>query len=128
MARVSPDCVFCYVTGAGTDETEQGRFMWARVKGKTENALLRLPFRAAYMFRPGYIQPRRGATSSTPLYRALYVFVAPLYPLLERLVPRHLTTTEKVGRAMIEAAVAGAPSPRLEVADINALAARHPAS
>ncbi|MEZ4417924.1 MAG: epimerase [Gemmatimonadota bacterium] len=124
LARLNPGMTFCYVTGQGTDSTEKGRFMWARVKGRTENALLRLPFKAAYMFRPGYIQPLRGTTSSTTLYRALYAVVAPLYPLLERIASKQLTTTVKVGKAMIEAAAGGAPKSVLEVSDINALAAR----
>ncbi|WP_329120484.1 NAD(P)H-binding protein [Streptomyces sp. NBC_01465] len=95
-----PELTFVYVSGEGTDSTEQGRSMWARVKGRTENELLAMDFRA-YMFRPGFIQAVHGATSRTRLYRTLYVVIGPLYPLLRRLIPRHVTTTENLGRAMI---------------------------
>ncbi len=123
LAAVRPDATFCYVSGAGTDSTEKGRFMWARVKGRTENRLLEM-FPNAYVFRPGYIQPKRGVRSRTTLYRALYAVAAPLYPILQRLAPRLMTTTVDVGRAMIAAAAGGYPNRVLEVADINALAAR----
>jgi uncharacterized protein YbjT (DUF2867 family) len=112
---------FCYVSGDGTDSTERGRMMWARVKGATENALLRMPFKAAYMFRPGYIQPLRGVTSKTRLYQALYTVLGPLYPLLRRIAPRHVTTTVALGRAMIEVALHGGPKPILDSDDINRL-------
>lgn len=107
LVAASPDLVFCYVSGLGTDSTESGRVMWARVKGRTENALLALPFRAAYMFRPGFIQPLRGVRSSTPLYNVLYRVAGPLFPLLRRLFPRQVTTTVRVGRAMIRVAAEG---------------------
>ncbi|GAA1377430.1 NAD(P)H-binding protein [Streptomyces beijiangensis] len=100
----NPELTFVYVSGEGTDSTESGRSMWARVKGRTENALLAMDFHA-YMFRPGFIQALHGATSRTRLYRAMYVVAGPLYPLLRRLIPRHVTTTENLGRAML--AVAG---------------------
>lgn len=115
-----PDLTFVYVSGQGTDSTERGRSMWARVKGRTENALLELPFRA-YMMRPGYIQPLHGIRSKTRLYAALYAVTAPLYPLLRRIAPGAVTTTEQVGRAMIHVARAGAPKRILETRDINAL-------
>lgn len=121
LAKVNPRMTFIYVSGAGTDTTEQGRTMWARVKGSTENALLRLPFKAAYMFRPAGIQPMHGETSKTRLYRLFYVIAAPLLPLLKRLLPRYLTTTEQIGRAMIAAARNGAPKAILETQDINRL-------
>lgn len=95
--------------------------MWARVKGKTENALLRLPFKASFMFRPGYIQPVAGARSKTTLYRVLYAIIGPFYPLLKLLFPNYVTTTELVGRAMIRVALRGHASPYLENRDINAL-------
>ena len=123
LARLNPRMTFIYVSGAGTDESEHGRSMWARVKGKTENALLRLPFKAAYMFRPGAIQALHGITSRTRFYRALYVVIAPLFPLAKALFPDAMTTTEKIGRAMINVAKRGAPKPRLETRDINVLAA-----
>jgi uncharacterized protein YbjT (DUF2867 family) len=112
---------FVYVSGAGTDATERGGSMWARVKGATENALLRLPFRAAYMFRPGLIQPRHGEVSKVRLYRIAYFVLAPLVSLLGWLFPRLVTTTERVGRAMLVVAKRGAPRPLIEQADINAL-------
>ncbi len=121
LASARPGATFCYVSGEGTDAWERGRTMWARVKGKTENALLALPLNA-YMFRPGFIRPRPGARSKTRLYRALYAVAGPLYPLLKRLAPRHVTTTENVGRAMIAAAAVGYPKRVLENPDINALA------
>jgi hypothetical protein len=110
---------FIHISGAGTDRTESGRTMWARVKGQTENALLRLPLKAAYMFRPGYIQPLHGIKSKTNWYRALYAIVSPVYPLLQALFPKYVTTTEQLGRAMIQVAKHGAPKQVLEVADIH---------
>jgi uncharacterized protein YbjT (DUF2867 family) len=121
----SPGAVFVYVSGAGTDSTERGRVMWARVKGRTENALLALPFRAAYMMRPGFIQPMRGLRSKTPLYRAFYAVLAPLFPLARKLFPRQVVTTVEVGRAMIRLAGEGVQDARkiLDPADIRRLAA-----
>ena len=127
LVRLNPQMTFCYVSGEGTDETEQSRQMWARVKGATENALARLPFKAVYHFRPGYIQPVGGARSSTPLYRVVYAILSPLYPLLKRLAPHAITTTETVGRALVEAGVAGADQQVLRSREINALAERSPA-
>ncbi len=119
---MAPAMTFIYVSGQGTSSA--GRMMWARVKGATEDALLALPFKAAYMFRPGYIQPMHGITSSTTWYRMIYAVLGPLYPVLQRLAPDHVTTTEKVGLAMIEATRHGASAHLLENRDINALAAR----
>ena len=93
LAPVNPGMTFIYVSGAGTDSTEKGRTMWARVKGKTENALLRLPFKAAYMFRPGVIQPLHGIQSRTSGYRIFYAVTKPLLPLLRWLLPQYVTTT-----------------------------------
>jgi uncharacterized protein YbjT (DUF2867 family) len=124
LARQSPGMTFVYVSGAGTDASERGRVMWARVKGRTENALRRLPFRAVYLFRPGVIQPVHGARSKTPLYRAIYVAMTPLLGALRRLLPRHVLTTESVGRAMLVAAREGAPRAVLEAPDIYELARR----
>jgi uncharacterized protein YbjT (DUF2867 family) len=122
LAAANPRMTFCYVSGQGTDATERGRIMWARVKGKTENALLRLPFRAAFMFRPGFIQPQRGVRSKTPAYNAFYAVFGPLFPILRRLFPRSATTTVALGRALIEVAARGYARPVLETRDINALA------
>lgn len=121
LARVNPGMTFIYVSGTGTDNSESSRMMWARVKGKTENDLLKMPFRAAYMFRPGYIQPLHGIRTKTKLYGALYTVVAPLYPILKRLLPNYVTTTECVGRAMLNATRRGAPKRFLENQDINEL-------
>jgi uncharacterized protein YbjT (DUF2867 family) len=115
---------FVYVSGAGTDGTGRGRTMWARVKGRTENALLELPFHGAYMFRPAFIQPGPGIASKTRSYRVLYALFGPLFPLLRTLFPGFVTTTEEVGRAMLEVAKHGAPKRVLENADIIALAGR----
>lgn len=122
LARLNPNMSFVYVSGTGTDSTEKGKAMWARVKGETENALLRLPFRAAYMFRPAFIQPMHGETSKTPLYRALYRGTAWLFPVLRRVIPRYVTTTEEVGRAMLEVARHGTPERIVENVRIRELA------
>jgi uncharacterized protein YbjT (DUF2867 family) len=124
ILAASPGLTFIYVSGAGTDSSEKGRSMWARVKGKTENDLLAMPFRAACMFRPGFIQPQHGIKSKTGLYRALYAVSAPLYPVWKRMLPKFVTTTDEVALAMIEVAKHGAPQRIMENADINALAAR----
>ena len=121
LVKLNRNMTFIYVSGAGTDSSERGRLMWARVKGQTENALLRLPFKAAYMFRPGVIVPLHGIKSRTMLYRVPYAVLGPLLPLLKRLFPKYVTTTEKLGRAMLIAAKRGAPKPVLESADINKL-------
>ncbi len=121
LARLNPAMTFIYVSGAGTDSTERGRSMWARLKGQTENALLRLPFKAAYMFRPAFIQPLHGIKSKTALYRIPLILLAPIVPLLMKLSPKYVTTTEAIGRAMIKAARQGAPKRVLESQDINSL-------
>jgi uncharacterized protein YbjT (DUF2867 family) len=118
----SPAVTFCYISGAGTDSTGRARVMWARVKGMTENVLLDMPFRRAFMLRPGFIQPLRGVRSRTPSYRAFYTITGPLYPLLRRIVPRYVTTTVNVGRALIRLAAEGFPRRILDTADINQLA------
>lgn len=121
LVRVSPGMTFIYVSGAGTDSTERGRWMWARVKGKTENALLRLPFKASFMFRPGYIQPRHGIVSKTRLYRVGYAIMGPLFPLMRLVFPKYVITTEDVGRSMLQVARHGADKRVLENADLAAL-------
>ncbi|MGE5277334.1 MAG: epimerase [Acidobacteriota bacterium] len=118
LAKLNPGLTFLYISGAGTDGTERGRVMWARVKGATENALLRLPFKAAYMFRPAYIQPLHGIRSSTGWTRALYAVMGPLYPVWKKLFPGHVTTTEELARAMIRVAGHGAEKRILESRDI----------
>ena len=121
LLDLNPALTFCYVSGEGTDSTERGRLMWARVKGKTENQLLRKSPNA-YMFRPGFIQPLKGVRSKTRVYQALYTVLGPLYPVLKQLLPKHVTTTINVGRAMIEVAERGHTKRILENPDINSLA------
>ena len=123
MVAANPQMTFCFVSGVGTDSTERGRTMWARVKGKTENALLALGFKAAYMFRPGYIQPIGDVQSKTGWVQTAYDIARPLYPLIHRLLPNNSTTTSNLGRAMIQVAAMGYSKPVLYSADFNTLAA-----
>lgn len=127
LSRLNADMTFVYVSGAGTDSSEKGRSMWARIKGKTENALLRLPFKDAYMFRPAGIQSMHGERSKATASRVGYDLVKPLLPLLRRIFPDYLLTTEEIGRAMIRVARWGAPKKILESPDIRDCA-RSPAS
>jgi uncharacterized protein YbjT (DUF2867 family) len=117
----NPGLTFVYVSGQGTDSSERGRQMWARVKGRTENALLGLPFRAAYMFRPGIIQPMHGVRSSATITRVAYAVLAPVIPALRRAFPNAATTTEQMGRAMLAVVRRGYPRPVLDNRDINGL-------
>lgn len=121
LVRLNPRMCFVYVSGAGTDSTEKGRTMWARVKGRTENALLRLPFASAYMLRPGVIQPVHGVRSKTRLYQFFYTLTAPLLPLLRTLFPGLIITTEELGRAMLILAMGRHSQTILENRDIRAL-------
>jgi uncharacterized protein YbjT (DUF2867 family) len=118
LATRNPGMTFIYVSGTGTDSSEKSSLMWARVKGRTENSLFKLPLKA-YMFRPGYVQPLDGIKSKTKLYSALYSVVGALYPALRAVFPKYVTTTELVGRAMICVAKRGAPKRWLENDDIN---------
>jgi uncharacterized protein YbjT (DUF2867 family) len=120
LCRLNPQMTFIYVSGAGTDSSERGRSMWARIKGRTENALQRLPFAATYMFRPGIIQPLFGAKSKTALYRVIYTITRPLLPLLRLAFPNHVLTTQQIGRAMLHVARHGFPQRVLESRDIGA--------
>ncbi len=120
LCRLNPQMRFFYVSGAGTDSTEQGRSMWARVKGKTENALLRLPFAAAYMFRPGLIAPMHGERPKAAVYQAFYTIAKPLLALLRRTFPDYVLTTEEIGQAMLIVARHGYPKHILEIRDIRA--------
>jgi uncharacterized protein YbjT (DUF2867 family) len=117
----NPAMTFIYISGAGTDSSEHGRVMWARVKGRTENALLALPFKSAYMFRPAAIQPLHGVRSKTAAYRVFYALLAPIMPLLKRALPQYVTSTEQIARAMLKVARDGAPKRVLESADFNSL-------
>lgn len=122
LCRLNPKMTFVYVSGAGTDSSEQGRSMWARVKGRTENGLLRLPFAAAYMFRPGIIEPLDGIKSKTAAYRVFYALAKPLLPLFRWALPNQILTTRQIGRAMLAVARNGSPKRILESRDIRAVA------
>ncbi|WP_335982580.1 MULTISPECIES: NAD(P)H-binding protein [Streptomycetaceae] len=123
VAAGNPGLTFTYVSGEGTDSTEQGRSGWARVKGRTENALLAMDMHA-YMFRPGWVQPLHGERSRTGWYRVLYGAGSWLYPLLRRLAPRHVTTTQALGRAMLAVTRLDGEEPYvLHSPDINRLGA-----
>ena len=114
LARLNPGLTFVFVSGRGTDDTEKGPTMWARVKGAAENVVRNAGFKATFMFRPGFIQPLHGITSRTRAYRLAYMFLWPIVSLMKLLSPRSVTTTENVGRAMLEAARRGAPKGVLE--------------
>ena len=119
IAKLNPMMTFVYVSGAGTDSTERGKMMWARVKGKTENALLQMSFKAVYLFRPAYIQPLHGIRTKTAWYGAAYALMRPFYPILKTLFPNYVTTTECVGRAMLNVTKRGFRNAVLESRDIN---------
>lgn len=114
LARLNPQMTFCYVSGQGTDSTEQGRLMWARVKGKTENDLSRLPFKAVYLFRPGLLKPVAGQKNIKPLFR----IATPLHAILKPIAPRSVCTLGELGQAMLKASTTGSPKRVLEVPDI----------
>lgn len=116
LAPLNPDMTFCYVSGSGTDSTEQGRLMWARVKGKTENDIMKLPFKATYMFRPGYLHPTPGLKNVNKYYK----YVTWMYPLLRKLFPGTASTLAELGQAMLKVTKHGYPKPILEVKDIHA--------
>ncbi|WP_027794811.1 NAD-dependent epimerase/dehydratase family protein [Paraburkholderia acidipaludis] len=122
LARLNPEMTFVYVSGAGTDSSERGRSMWARVKGRTENALQKLGFRAVYLFRPGAIEPLEGIRSKTRLYHALYWLMKPVWPLLRVALGDRLVTTADVGQAMLAVARHGAATAVLEAPALHALA------
>jgi len=118
ILRLNPKIVFTYVSGVGTDSTEKGNSMWARVKGKTENDLLKLSFKAAYMFRPGYIQPTKGLKNTYKIYKVL----VPFYPIFEKLFPKYVVTLEEIGKAMINVFLKGSEKKILECIDIRKIA------
>ena len=126
LGAANPLMTFCYVSGVGTDSTERGRTMWARVKGKTENALLALPFKAAFMFRPGYIQPIGDVQSKTGWVQTAYDILAPFYPVVHRFLLEGTTTTANLGKAMIQVAHSGYSKSILYSRDMNALAMARP--
>lgn len=124
LSRLNPGMTFCFISGAGTDSTGQGKTMWARVKGQAENAVAGMPFRAAYMFRPGFIEPRKGISSATRSYRIMYAILRPFFSLIRRL-PKYATDTVKLGQAMIEVGLRGYEKTVLESNDINQAAAQY---
>jgi uncharacterized protein YbjT (DUF2867 family) len=123
MARLNPGMTFVFVSGMGTDSTGQSRIMWARIKGKAENAVFALPFKAAFAFRPGFIQPLHGARSADRLTRVSYALMRPFFPLWKLLFRRWVTTTEIIGRAMLHVARNGWPQRILDSNQINAAGA-----
>jgi len=124
LARLNPAMSFVYVSGAGADSSESGKIMWARVRGRTENTLARLPFKRVHAIRPGAIRPMHGARSRTRAYRMLYPLTAPLFPVFRALMPHAVATTETVGRAVLELARHGYPKTILETRDIEEVAQR----
>jgi nucleoside-diphosphate-sugar epimerase len=118
VLKANKSISFCYISGAGADSSEKGKTMWARVKGKTENALLHMPFKSAYMFRPGYIQPLNGIESRTKLYRIMYAIFKPFYFILKH-YEGMVTNTETLGKAMIAVVLKGSDKRILESRDIN---------
>ena len=120
LAKQNPDMTFCYISGAGTDSMEKGRIHWATVKGKTENGLMKLPFKKVYTFRPGFMLPSKEAKN----IHGYYSFFRVLYPLLRGLMPKYVSTLKEVATAMINAVIKGYEKPVLEVKDIVELAKR----
>ena len=118
LSRQNTDMTFCYISGSGTDSSEKGRTMWARVKGKTENDLMKLPFKQVYNFRPGYMQPTPGLKNTLPYYK----YFSWMYPFLRLVMPRFVTTLRELALAMINATAQGFPKSILEVPDIVARA------
>jgi hypothetical protein len=118
LSRINPDMTFCYVSGTGTDSTEHGKMMWARVKGKTENDLKKLPFKSVYLFRPGLMKPTKGQKNVKPIFKAAGL----MYPVLKLISPRNICTLEDVGLAMIHAVEVGYQKQILENMDIAQLA------
>ena len=121
LARLNPGMTFVFISGTGADSSERGRVMWARVKGRTENALLRMAFKAVYVFRPAFIMPLHGIRSRTRMYRVFYSLAKPIAPLLRALFPGAFSTTEQVGRGMLRVVREGYPRPILESRDIASL-------
>lgn len=121
LVRVNPGMRFVFISGAGADSNEAGRVMWARVKGRTENALRRLPFASVHSIRPGVIQPLHGIRSRTRLYSALYTVLSPVLTLARRVAPRAVVTTEVLGKAMLALGRGAPASPVVEMAEIDRL-------
>lgn len=122
LSDINPNLSFCYVSGVGTDSSESGKSMWARIKGKTENAILKLPLKSVFLFRPGYIQPMNGIKSKTPSYNTFYSFAKPFYPIFKLVAPSKVTTSVNIGKAMIYTTLYGCDKSILYNKDINELA------
>ena len=118
LSTLNSDMTACYISGAGTDSSQKGRIMWARIKGKTENDLLKLPFKQAYMFRPGFIRPTKGLKNAYLFYK----IINPLFPVFRVLFPKYVTTLKEIGLAMIHTVNKGYDKQILEVRDIVKLA------
>jgi uncharacterized protein YbjT (DUF2867 family) len=118
LVKLNPEMTFCYVSGLGTDSTENGKVMWARVKGKTENYLLHLGFKKAKMFRPGFILPAKGLKNTLTLYKIFF----PLLPIIKLFFSKYICTLREVGLAMINVVAKGYEKEVLEIGDIKALA------
>jgi hypothetical protein len=114
LLKLNPDMTFCYVSGSGTDSTEKGKIMWARVKGKTENDLMKLGFKDSYMFRPGYIQPIKGLKNAYKIYKIF----TPVYPVFKILFPNYVVSLEEIGKVMINVTLYGSEKKVLECKDI----------
>jgi hypothetical protein len=121
VAKLNPNMVFTYVSGAMTDSTEKGKSMWARVKGKTENDLMKLPFKRAYNFRPGFMKAVEGQKNLLKFYK----YVAWMYPIAKRIIPNQVSTLNVVGKAMINCVTQGYEKQILEIKDINYLGNRY---
>jgi uncharacterized protein YbjT (DUF2867 family) len=118
LARINSNMTFTYISGVGTDSTEKGKTMWARVKGKTENDLLKMGFKQAFMFRPGYLHPTKGLKNTLPYYK----YITWMFPIVKTLAPNYASTLNDLGLAMINVTKRGYSKPIIEVKDINALA------
>ena len=124
LLKSTPGMVFIYVSGTGTDSTESGSTMWARVKGKTENDIIKMGFKDAYAFRPAYIKPESNTPSSTPIYQVLLSIFGVLHPVIKLLFPKYTTTTAQIGKAMIEVVQHGFERKQVESIDIVKLSER----
>ena len=120
LSKLNNEMIFCYISGSGTDSSEKGRINWARVKGKTENDLMKLPFKKAYSFRPGFMLPTKGLKNSHSFYTGFNL----LYPVLRLILPNYVSTLKELGLAMINSVLKGYEKPILEVKDIIALSKR----
>lgn len=118
LSKLNPAMTFCYISGKSTDSTEKGRMMWARVKGKTENDLFKLPFKEVYAFRPGYMHPTKGLKNTLKSYK----HITWMYPFFRTFLPNYVSTLKELGLAMINAALFGYEKKILEVKDIRVLA------